>query len=333
MEPLERVIEWCAQYVAAPIAQGAQWINDAMPFSFEDAALAGVVGITAGAVTYARSGPRVRRALRKTALAGTLAASVCGASVGLSLARPDAYTRFSLDRPVMGLHQHYEALRMTTDEGMALEREQVSHTIVPASAVCEQITRFLREEEQPVVDGECATKSSVLFRHLNRRGYATGWFDPLTRDTMLALDASNYWYPFFLGHEMAHRHLILSEDEADFVAYAALSTADGPYAKPLHQVAYLWREKSTQLALAAITGQVFPCVMPQRALTEYGAVSISPLNPTGTGSLPPVTIPEGSSVQEKPAARARFARYDGGYLAMAHAWDVAHGLHRPLPVP
>ncbi len=324
------VISWYAQHVSAPLAQAVQHVQDLSPVPLDDL-MVGAVATCAGAAAWrilrARNPTeRVRRLTQAIAVTGAITAY--GFTASAPAFRDPFIDRHHIGTAQIGLEEHQRAFTRHQDTALVLERDAgASAIIVPDDVVCAQVLRVTAALGEPVIRTPCAPLTSITFRTAQATDGTLGMFNPFSRTMSLGVPSHNYWRPWYLAHEMAHAQLFQREDEAQFIAYLSLATAQGEYAAPMRQIAHLMRAHDESIALHERAGIKQRLVMPPRAYEDFQA--IVERRPSDRQSAPP-TPGEIRSIEEAiGSAPVRVGQYDLGFLLIAHAWERTHGPELP----
>lgn len=323
---LGTAISWYTRHVTAPIAQAVQRVQDLSPVPLDDlmaCAVATCAGAAAWWILRARNAAeRARRITRTVAVTGALAAY--GFTASAPGYRDGFVERYRIGAAQISLDDHAQAFSRHQEMALALERDAGASTlIVPDDAVCAQVLRVTATLGEQVIRTSCVPHASLTFRAARAIDETLGMFNPFSRTMSLGVPSHNYWRPWYLAHEMAHAQLFQREDEAQFIAYLSLATAQGEYAAPMRQIAHLMRAHDESIALRERAGIGQRPILPPRAHDDFQA--IVERRPSDRQSAPP-TIGETRSIEEAVgSAPVTVGQYDLDFLLIAHAWERAHG--------
>lgn len=78
----------------------------------------------------------------------------------------------------------------------------------------------------PVLKGSYGSPKPVFFSRIMSKMEITGIFWPFTLEANVNVDTSEYSIPATMGHELAHLHGFMREDEANFISYLVCKQSD-----------------------------------------------------------------------------------------------------------
>lgn len=133
----------------------------------------------------------------------------------------------TLDRTARALLSAANAL-----EG-ELVRDESGASVMPYSydELSRELSRAYRTMNQKyrLTPPSAARLKPVLLSDLMSRARFAGIWSYITGETNINVNPPDYCIPFTAAHEMAHQRGVAREDEANFVAFLALTSSDAPY--------------------------------------------------------------------------------------------------------
>jgi hypothetical protein len=149
-----------------------------------------------------------------------------------------------------------------------IERGENGASIMPYSydELSRELSRAYRTMNQKyrLTPPSAARLKPVLLSDLMSRARFAGIWSYITGETNINVNPPDYCIPFTAAHEMAHQRGVAREDEANFVAFLALSSAESPY---LRYAGYVGLFEYVASDLARLDRDAY------RALAEEGLLS------------------------------------------------------------